>query len=44
MAASGPKICDFGWKAPEFSLPGVDGGMHGPMTAWGERGLLVMFI
>lgn len=44
MAASGPEICDFGWKAPDFSLPGVDGGMHGPATARGDRGLLVMFI
>ena len=20
-----PPLCDFGWKAPDFSLPGVDG-------------------
>tara|TARA_R110002110_G_scaffold138271_12_gene323958 strand:+ start:3209 stop:3763 length:555 start_codon:yes stop_codon:yes gene_type:complete len=44
MAAHGSEICDFGWKAPDFSLPGVDGAMHGPATARGDRGLLVMFI
>lgn len=44
MAASGPEICKFGWKAVDFSLPGVDGGMHGPANARGAKGLLVMFI
>jgi peroxiredoxin len=44
MAATGPQICDFGWPAADFMLPGVDGGMHGPSTARGKNGLLVMFI
>lgn len=44
MAATGPRICDFGWPAADFLLPGTDGGMHGPSTARGPSGLLVMFI
>ncbi|MEQ9326522.1 MAG: thioredoxin family protein [Rhodospirillales bacterium] len=44
MAATGPQICDFGWPAVDFMLPGTDGGMHGPATARGPKGLLVMFI
>ncbi|MEQ8710367.1 MAG: thioredoxin family protein [Rhodospirillales bacterium] len=44
MAARGPDTDNLGWKAPAFSLPGTDGGMHGPATARGDRGLLVMFI
>ncbi|MEQ9199178.1 MAG: thioredoxin family protein [Rhodospirillales bacterium] len=44
MAARGPDTDNLGWKAPAFSLPGTDGGMHGPATAPGDRGLLVMFI
>jgi peroxiredoxin len=37
-------ICDFGWKAPEFSLPGVDGKTHSLRDVAGPNGLLVMFI
>ena len=37
-------ICDFGWKAIDFDLPGVDGKRHNLATARGEKGLLVMFI
>jgi peroxiredoxin len=37
-------VCDFGWKAPDFSLPGVDGKWWSPRDAMGEKGLLVMFI
>jgi peroxiredoxin len=37
-------VCDFGWKAPDFSLPGVDGKWWSPREAMGEKGLLVMFI
>ncbi len=37
-------VCDFGWKAPEFDLMGVDGKRHTLADAMGERGLLVMFI
>lgn len=37
-------VCDFGWKAPEFNLPGVDGRQWTLHDAMGENGLLVMFI
>ncbi len=43
MAAT-PPVCDFGWKAPDFDLPGVDGKRHSLASAAGPRGLLVMFI
>lgn len=44
MVATVPPLCDFGWKAPDFSLPGIDGRSYGPAEAAGEKGLLVMFI
>jgi len=37
-------VCDFGWKAPDFSLPGVDGKRWTLTDAMGPNGLLVMFI
>jgi len=37
-------VCDFGWKALDFDLPGVDGKRHNLATARGPKGLLVMFI
>lgn len=37
-------LCDFGWKAPGFDLPGVDGRRHTLVEASGPNGLLVMFI
>ncbi len=37
-------ICDFGWKAVDFSLPGVDGKTYSLKDAAGPNGLLVMFI
>ena len=37
-------LCDFGWQAPDFLLPGTDGRQHGPASARGPRGLLVIFI
>ena len=43
MAAT-PPICDFGWKAVEFDLPGTDGKRHGLADVRGERGTLIMFI
>ena len=43
MAVETP-ICDFGWKAPEFSLPATDGKVFTLEELNGERGLLVMFI
>jgi peroxiredoxin len=37
-------VCDFGWKAVDFELPGVDGKRHTLASARGPNGLLVMFI
>ena len=37
-------VCDFGWKAPDFSLPGTDGRQWTLRDAMGSNGLLVMFI
>lgn len=42
--AAHPPICDFGWKAVDFSLTGVDGGTYTLADVRGPRGLLVMFI
>ena len=37
-------VCQFGWQAPDFDLPGTDGKRHTLSTAMGDNGLLVMFI
>ncbi len=39
-----PPLCDFGWKAPDFSLPGVDGKIHGLENLRGSKGTLIAFI
>jgi peroxiredoxin len=38
------QVCNFGWKAADFDLPGVDGKRHTLASARGPNGLLVMFI
>ncbi|HQR03093.1 MAG: thioredoxin family protein [Proteobacteria bacterium] len=43
MAAS-PPVCNFGWPAADFDLPGTDGQRHTRASCAGPRGLLVMFI
>lgn len=43
MAAT-PPVCDFGWIARDFDLPGVDGRNHSLASVAGPRGVLVMFI
>jgi peroxiredoxin len=43
MAEETP-ICDFGWKAPGFTLPGVDGKTYSLEGLRGANGTLVMFI
>jgi peroxiredoxin len=37
-------ICNFGWPAVDFDLPGVDGRRHTLASVRGPRGLVVMFI
>ena len=44
MVSLETSVCDFGWKAVEFDLPGVDGKRYGLASARGPNGLLVMFI
>lgn len=44
MVSLNPPVCDFGWKAPDFDLPGVDGRQWSLAQAAGSNGLLVMFI
>lgn len=39
-----PPLCDFGWKAPSFSLPGVDGKIHALENLRGPKGTLIAFI
>ena len=43
MAATTP-VCNFGWKPPDFDLPGTDGRRHTLASARGPNGVLVMFI
>lgn len=44
MASLNPPVCDFGWRAPDFSLLGVDGKRYSLANSVGKNGLLVMFI
>ena len=37
-------VCDFGWKAVDFTLQGTDGKTYSPSDIKGPNGLLVMFI
>lgn len=43
MAVETP-ICDFGWKAPNFTLPGVDGKSYTRDDVKGENGTLIIFM
>ena len=43
MAEATP-VCNFGWKAPSFTLPGVDGKTYSLEGLRGPKGTLVMFI
>ena len=43
MAAT-PPVCDFGWKAIDATLPGVDGREHRLFDLAGPNGLVVAFI
>lgn len=44
MVSTQTPVCDFGAKAIDFSLPGVDGRHWTLEECRGEKGLLVMFI
>jgi len=44
MPALETPICDFGWKAVDFSLPGTDGRAWSLADVRGKNGTLVMFI
>ncbi|MBV1903125.1 MAG: thioredoxin family protein [Marinosulfonomonas sp.] len=39
-----PPVCDFGWKAPDFSLPATDGKTYTFSDIAGKNGTLIMFI
>jgi peroxiredoxin len=43
MAEETP-VCNFGWKAPSFTLPGIDGKSYSLEALRGPKGTLVMFI
>ncbi|WP_137720162.1 thioredoxin family protein [Methylobacillus flagellatus] len=44
MVSLNPPVCDFGWKAPDFNLLGVDGKHWTLADAAGPKGTVVMFI
>lgn len=44
MASLNPPVCDFGWKAPDFRLLGVDDKYWTLADIRGPKGILVMFI
>ena len=44
MAAKTTPVCEFGLKAPDFSLPDTHGKIHNLQDSMAENGLLVMFI
>jgi peroxiredoxin len=44
MPMATPPICDFGWKAPSFSLRGTDGEVHDLDSLKGPNGTVVVFM
>jgi peroxiredoxin len=44
LAALTTPICDFGWPAPDFNLPGVDSRRYSLSDVRGENGVLVIVI
>ena len=44
MALMHTPICDFGWKAPDFSLTGIDGKAYRFADIAGKNGTLIAFI
>ena len=37
-------VCEFGWKAPDFSLPATDGRTYSLEDVRGPKGTLIGFI
>ena len=44
MVTTTANICDFGWKAKDFALKGVDGKIYSLADIRGPKGTLVVFI
>ena len=44
MALETTPICDFGWRAPDFTLPATDGRTLSLEDIRGERGTVIVFI
>ena len=44
MASVQPPLCDFGWKAVDFSLPATDGKTYTLSDIRGPKGTIVVFI
>ncbi|MDU8942747.1 thioredoxin family protein [Ovoidimarina sediminis] len=42
--AAHPPVCDFGWPAPDFTLPATDGRSYSFADIAGPNGTLIMFI
>ncbi|WP_420348722.1 thioredoxin family protein [Pelagibius sp.] len=42
--AAVPPICDFGWKAVDFSLQGIDGRTYNLADVAGPRGTVIVFM
>ena len=38
------RVCDFGWKAPDFTLPATDGRTYSLDDIRGSKGTLIVFI
>jgi peroxiredoxin len=44
MALGTASICNFGWKAPDFALQGIDGKTYSLADMRGPKGSLIVFI
>jgi peroxiredoxin len=44
MVSTATSVCNFGWRAADFDLPGVDGKRYALASTRGPNGVLVMFI